>query len=51
MGIRRAMALICDAKQIAGGGKSGPVETGPTGLAATALLYYLGLSVQGDVVH
>ena len=45
------MALSCDAKQIAGGGKSGPVETEPTGLTATALLYYLGLSVQGDVVH
>ena len=31
------MALIGDAKQATGEGKSGPVETGVTGLVATAL--------------
>ena len=42
MGVRRAMVLIGDAKQAMGEGKSGPVETGQTGLtglAATALWY------------
>ena len=41
MGIRRArhafLSLIDDAKQAMGKGKSGPVETGLTGLVATAL--------------
>ena len=37
VGVRRAMALIGDAKQATGEGKSGPVETGLTGPAATAL--------------
>ena len=38
--VRRAMALICNAKQATGEGKSGPVETGLTRLVATALLDY-----------
>ena len=37
VGLRRAMALIGDAKQPTGERKSDPVETGLTGLAATAL--------------
>ena len=32
------MALIGNARQATSGGKSGPVETGLTGLAVTALL-------------
>ena len=38
MGVRRAMALIGDARRATGEGKSDPVETGLTGPAATALL-------------
>ena len=38
MGVRRALALFGDAKQAMGEGKSGPVETGLTGLVATGLL-------------
>ena len=37
VGVRRAMALIGGAKQAMGEGKNGPVETGLTGPAATAL--------------
>ena len=37
MGVRRAMALISNAKQATSEGKSGPVETGLTRPAATAL--------------
>ena len=37
MGVCRAMALIGDAKQATGEGKSGPVETRLTGPVATAL--------------
>jgi len=37
MGIHRVMALIGDANRAMGEGKSGPVETGLTGPAATAL--------------
>ena len=37
MCVRRAMALIGDARQATSEGKSGPVETGLTGTAATAL--------------
>ena len=39
MGICRALALFGDAKQAMGEGKSGPVETGLTGLVAMALYY------------
>ena len=37
MGVHQAMALIGNARQATGDGKCGPVETGLTGLAATAL--------------
>ena len=37
VGVRRATALIGDTKQATSEGKSGPVETGLTGPAATAL--------------
>ena len=37
MGVCRALALFGNAKQGMGEGKSGPVETGLTGPAATAL--------------
>ena len=37
MGIRQAMVLIGNATQATNEGKSGPVETGLTGPAATAL--------------
>ena len=37
MGFRQAMALIGNARQATSEGKSGPVETGLTGPAATAL--------------
>ena len=37
MGVRRAKALIGNARQATSEGKSGPVETGLTGSAATAL--------------
>ena len=37
MGVRRAMVLDGDARQATSEGKSGPVETELTGLAATAL--------------
>ena len=37
VGVRRAMALIGNAKQATSEGKSGPVETGLTGPAATAM--------------
>ena len=37
MGVCRAMALIGDTKQATSEGKCGPVETGLTGMAATAL--------------
>ena len=30
MGVRRAMALISDTKQVTGEGKNGPVKTGLT---------------------
>ena len=40
--VRRALALYADAKQAMGEGKSGPVETGLTGPAATALRYNKG---------
>ena len=36
MGVRQAMALIGNARQATSEGKSGPVETGLTGPAATA---------------
>ena len=39
MGVRRAMSLSGDAKQATSEGKGGPVETGLTGPAATALMY------------
>ena len=37
MGVRQAMALIGNARQATSEEKSGPVETGLTGPAATAL--------------
>ena len=37
VGVRQAMALIGNARQAMSEGKSGPVETGLTGPAATAL--------------
>jgi len=37
MGVRQAMALIGNARQATSEEKSGPVETGLTGLAAMAL--------------
>ena len=37
VGVRRAMAIIGGARQASSEGKSGPVETGLTGPAATAL--------------
>ena len=37
VGIRRPLALFGDAKQAMCEGKSGPVETGLTGMVATAL--------------
>ena len=37
VGVRQAMALIGNARQATSEGKSGPVEIGLTGLAATAL--------------
>ena len=37
------MALIGDARQASSEGKSGPVETGLTGLAATALCLHVQL--------
>ena len=37
VGVRRAMVLIGDARQATSEGKSGPVETGLTGPAGTAL--------------
>ena len=44
MVVHRAMVLIGDSKQATGEGKSGPVETGLTGPAATALSKYLLIS-------
>ena len=38
VGVRQAMALIGNARQATSEGKSGPVETGLTGPAATALI-------------
>ena len=38
MGVHQAMALISNARQAMSEGKSGPVEIGLTGLAATALI-------------
>ena len=38
VGVRRALPVIGDAKQATSEGESGPVETGLTGPAATALL-------------
>ena len=38
MGVHQAMALIGNAKQATGEGKSGPVETGLNRLVATAML-------------
>ena len=37
MGVCRTLALFGQTKQAMGEGKSGPVETGLTGLVATAL--------------
>ena len=44
MGVHLALALSSDAKQAMGEGKSGPVETGLTGLVATALYKHTQLS-------
>ena len=41
MGVRQAMALIGNARQATSEGKSGPVETGLTGPATTALFWYI----------
>ena len=43
MGVRRAMALIGDARQASSEGKSGLVDTGLTGTAATALCLHVQL--------
>ena len=41
VGIRQAMTLIGNARQATGEGKSGPVETGLNGPAATALYIHM----------
>ena len=43
MSVRRPLALIGDAGQATSEGKSGPVETGLTGPAASALLCMVDL--------
>ena len=47
VGVHRAMALMSDAKQATGEGKSGLVETGLAGLVATALV---GMSFLGQTI-
>ena len=49
VGVHQAMALIGNARQATGDGKSGPVETGLIGPAATALQANRQASKQANI--